>query len=272
MITFPNCKINLGLHITRRREDGFHELETVFYPLPLHDALEIIPAPDHTTAFSSSGISIPDDMQKNLCEKAYDLIAGDFSIPAVKIHLHKSIPTGAGLGGGSADASFTLIMLNEMFNLKLDAERLKAYAAQLGSDCSFFIHNEPCFAKGRGEIISPFPMQLTGKYMVLIKPEVHVSTKDAFAGITPIQPMHNLQDVLHLPIDQWKDKLVNDFEQSVFSKYPQIGNIKKELYTMGAQYAAMSGSGASLYGIFDRKPNFNIKARFKDCFIWQNSL
>ena len=242
MIIYPHSKINFGLHIIRKRYDGFHELETLFYPLDLCDALEIIPAINGRTEFTSTGIAIPENGSDNLCVKAWNLLHTDYGLPPVKIHLYKKIPVGAGLGGGSSDAAFSIKVLNDLFNLKLPKEKLKQYAQQLGSDCSFFLEKSPAFATGRGEIMESYPISLKGYSLVLVRPDIHVSTADAYAGITPQQPENPLKEILSLSPEKWKDLLTNDFEKTIFRKFPEIGKIKSRLYDLGAVYACMSGS------------------------------
>lgn len=252
MVSFPPCKINLGLHIIRKRDDGFHDLETCFYPVPWTDILEIIPS--DILSFTTSGNAIPGNDADNLCLKAYHLLQRDFNLAPVKIHLHKIIPTGAGLGGGSADAAYTIRLLNTVFQLNLSVEKMMAYAAQLGSDCAFFIQDKPMMGTGRGEILQPASLSLKGKYLVLIKPPVHVSTAEAYAGISPAQPAVPLQQLLETnALTEWKHVIKNDFEESVFKKYPAIADLKNILYKHDAIYACMSGSGASVFGIFDRE-------------------
>jgi 4-diphosphocytidyl-2-C-methyl-D-erythritol kinase len=250
MIVFPNCKINLGLNIVSKRTDGFHNLETIFYPLTLSDALEIIPSPATETAFTSSGLFIPGNNADNLCVKAWRLMHNKYNIPPVQIHLHKVIPMGAGLGGGSTDAAFTLKVLNELFGLSLSVDELKHLAALLGSDCAFFIENTPCFASGRGEILTPVDLNLQSLKLMLVTPPVHVPTREAFAGIVAKTPEYNLRESIALPLEEWKNRVCNDFEEGIFSKYPLICNIREKLYKMGAIYASMSGSGSSVFGIF----------------------
>jgi 4-diphosphocytidyl-2-C-methyl-D-erythritol kinase len=273
MIVFPNCKINLGLNVVQKRTDGYHDLETVFLPLSLSDCLEIIPSQNSYNEFSSGGIGIPQDGSENLCIKAWKLMHKNYDIPYVKMHLHKIIPAGAGLGGGSSDAAFTLLTLNELYSLKLNKVRLKELAAEIGSDCAFFIENTPCFATGRGEILTATHADLSGKHLALIIPPVHVSTRDAFAGIVPQKPAHSLQDMIGQPVSQWKDHVINDFEKSVFAKFPEIKVIKDKLYGTGAVFASMSGSGSSVYGIFERE--FDIKDLMKEFpryFVWKQIL
>jgi 4-diphosphocytidyl-2-C-methyl-D-erythritol kinase len=254
MICFPSCKINLGLRITQKRADGFHALETVFFPISIKDALEIIIDPDTTAApitFTSSGLAINGEPSDNLCFKAYGLLKKDYpSIPNIKMHLHKKIPMGAGLGGGSSDGAFTLVTLNQLFNLQLSEQALLNYALQLGSDCPFFIINTPAFATGRGEILTPTTVDLSGYSIVIVNPGIAISTKLAFSLITPKIPDNNLAAVIQQPISTWKDVLINDFEQPIFNSFPELANIKETLYQKGAAYASMTGTGSTVYGIF----------------------
>lgn len=252
MITFPNAKINLGLNITGKRPDGYHNLETVFYPIPLEDALEVTLLKDapHKFALHQSGMEIAGDPETNLVVKAYKLLDTEFHLPAIDIFLHKHIPSGAGLGGGSADAAFMLKLLNTKFALNLSEERLEKYAAMLGADCAFFIKNAPTYAEGIGNLFSPVSLSLKGYRLVLVKPDIFVSTREAFALIPPRQPEHSLKETVRRPVNEWKECMINDFEESVFPQYPAIKEIKEELYRRGAIYAAMSGSGSSVFGIF----------------------
>ena len=254
MLLFPNCKINLGLHILNKREDGFHNLETVFYPIALKDALEIIPSPGSSIAFTGSGLTVDGTEADNICIKAYHLLKRDFpQLPFIKLHLYKAIPMGAGLGGGSADGAFTLQLLNKKFNLELSVQQLIDYALQLGSDCPFFIINKPCYATGRGELLEGIDITLAGYKIVIVNPGIHVNTGWAFSQITPAEPQKKLKEIIAQPIATWKAELINDFEAPVFEKYPEIKNIKEELYNKGAAYAAMSGSGSTVYGIFEKE-------------------
>ncbi len=257
MVVFPHCKINLGLQVVSKREDGYHNIATCFYPVPWCDVLEVIKSDQFQ--FTQSGTTIPGREEDNLCLKAYQLLSNDFDLQPVKLHLHKVIPTGAGLGGGSSDAAFTLRALNSVFNLKLSHTELNKYASTLGSDCSFFVDDRPMLGSGRGEILSEAPVSLKGKFLVLVKPGIHVATAEAYAGVIPKQPTHSIKEILELPITEWKQKLTNDFEESVFKKHPQIEMIKNELYSQGALYASMSGSGASVFGIFDSARDLNNK-------------
>ncbi|GAA4728833.1 4-(cytidine 5'-diphospho)-2-C-methyl-D-erythritol kinase [Flavisolibacter ginsenosidimutans] len=269
MIVFPNCKINLGLHILRKREDGFHDLETVFYPIPLQDAVEVIqhPQPITDVEFSSSGLIVEGNLSDNICVKAYHLLKKDFSqLPPIKMHLHKTIPTGAGLGGGSADGSFTLMLLNKKFNLGLDEKALIHYALQLGSDCPFFIRNMPCYATGRGEKLEAITVDLSAYKFVLVNPQIHVNTGWAFSQIKPSADRRSLKELISLPVEEWKTSLKNDFEEAVFAQHPQIKQCKETLYNGGAVYASMTGSGSTVFGIFlkDRALELNFS---KDYFV-----
>lgn len=252
MLVFPNAKINLGLNITEKRPDGYHNLETIFYPVPVEDALEVNVLNDGSEKFRlyQAGLEIAGEAENNLVVKAYKLLDAKFGLPPVEIHLFKHIPSGAGLGGGSADAAFMLKLLNEKFALGLTNEELEEYAARLGADCAFFINNQPTYAEGIGNIFSPIALSLTGYQIWLVRPDVFVSTKDAFARIAPHRPAVSLKEVVQRPIEEWREYMVNDFEESVFPQFPVIGEIKEEMYRQGAIYASMSGSGSSVYGLF----------------------
>jgi len=255
MLLFPNAKINLGLRVTGKRNDGYHDIETCLYPIPLHDALEIILA--NKTSVNFSGISIPGNEKNNLILKAYQLLKKDFSnLPSIAIHLHKAIPVGAGLGGGSADAAFALKLMNNLFDLILEDWFLEDYATQLGSDCPFFIENMPKIATGRGEILSTIDLDLKGKWVLLVNPNLHIGTKEAYEGLVPKKSTEDLREILADP-SVWKDRLKNDFEDSIFRKYPLIQSIKESLYGQGAFYAAMSGSGSTVFGLFEQEPEIS---------------
>jgi len=260
MVVFPPCKINLGLNILRKRADGYHDIETCFYPIPWTDMLEIIPSSDFS--FSSSGNLIEGKPEDNLCLRAYGLLKEDFDLPPVSMHLHKIIPTGAGLGGGSSDAAHTLRILNQIFNLQLSATQLSAYASRLGSDCPFFVYDQPMMGRGRGELLSPVNLSLTGKFLILVKPEVHVSTAAAYAGVSAQVPAISLDQIIAQPLPAWKDLLQNDFEKSVFQTHPELAVVKTTLYALGARYASMSGSGSTVFGIFDQPVEFGNRAHF----------
>lgn len=254
MITFPNVKINLGLSITEKRPDGYHNLETVFYPVALEDALEIrtssATAPDRKFTLHQHGLEIAGKPEDNLVAKAYQLLDEKFNLPPVDIHLYKHIPSGAGLGGGSSDAAFMLKLLNEHFHLNLPDNQLEEYAATLGADCAFFIRNKPTFAEGIGNIFSPIELSLSGYGIMIVKPDIFVSTREAFSNIHPHRPEHPIKEVIQRPVSEWKETLINDFEASVFLLHPAIEAIKQELYNQGAAYASMSGSGSSVFGLF----------------------
>lgn len=252
MICFPNAKINLGLHIISKRKDGYHDVETCMVPIPINDALEIILS--KKAVFETSGLDIPGEEKDNLILKAVKILRKDFNdLPDLHIHLHKNIPMGAGLGGGSADGAFALTLMNTLFELHLEDWILEDYASQLGSDCPFFIQNTPKIATGRGEILEPVDVNIQGDHIVLIKPPIHVGTKEAYAGIKPQKPKFQLRDILS-DKSSWKEMLVNDFEASIFPQYPELAEIKAKLYEMGAYYAAMSGSGSTVFGLFTAKP------------------
>ena len=251
MVSFPNSKINLGLSIIGKRSDGYHDLETIFYPIAIKDAIEIIEKKD--IQFSISGLAIAGEQQNNLCIKAYYLLKKDFpQLPPVQMHLHKSIPIGAGLGGGSADGAFTLQLLNKKFDLSLSEKQLIQYASQLGSDCPFFIFSKPCFATGRGELLEQIDLDLSAYKILIVHPGIHISTAWAFSNVNRTSTAKLLKRIIQQPISTWKDKLINDFEEPVFSQFPQIKNIKDEMYNAGAIYSSMSGSGSAVYGIFEK--------------------
>ncbi len=266
MICFPNAKINLGLNVVSKRPDGYHNLETVFYPLKIHDALEIVENESlEGDILFQEGLQVDGDSKDNLVMKALRLLREDFDFPNIEVHLLKKIPFGAGLGGGSADASFMLKLLNENFDLKISDEKLAHYALKLGADCPFFVYNRPLFASGIGEIFEEVSVSLEGYYFVLVKPNVHVSTKDAFGGISPQKPIRSLKEVIQLPIAEWKHFMNNDFEKTVFAKHPEISEVKQKMYESGAVYASMSGSGSSVYGIFRKETIF--ESQFTDYHI-----
>ncbi len=273
MLTFPTAKINIGLQVTERRPDGYHNLDTVFYPIPINDALEVIVAEgaDYDCRLHISGITIEGDTDKNLVVRAYRLLAADYTLPSVDIYLHKHIPTGAGLGGGSADASYMLRLLNEMFELGITTEKLEAYAAQLGADCPFFITGKPVYATGIGNDFHPIDLDLGGWYIVVVKPDVFVSTKEAYSMVKPEKPAVTLDKKIVHPITEWKDTISNDFEKGIFTLHPELASIKAKLYELGATYAAMSGSGSALFGLFEASIN-DVECHFPGCFCEQYRL
>jgi 4-diphosphocytidyl-2-C-methyl-D-erythritol kinase len=251
MVRFPNCKINLGLNITSKRPDGYHNLETVFYPILLRDALEIIQSTEFH--FDVTGFKVEGNIDDNLCFKAYQLLKQDFPhLPSLKVHLHKAIPMGAGLGGGSSNGAFMLSMINDEFRLGLSENSLINYALRLGSDCPFFIINKPCFATGRGEILEAVNLNLSSYKIVIVNPGIHVSTKDAFSKLSPQAPATSIKEIIQQPIETWKDALKNDFEATIFELYPPIKEIKDEMYAKGALYSSMTGTGSTVYGIFPK--------------------
>lgn len=261
MITFPIAKINLGLNVVEKRTDGYHNLQTVFYPIPIKDALEVqvmdadFPA-DTDCDLKISNIMIEGDEQRNLVVRAYRLLKADFpTLPRVHTHLWKGIPIQAGMGGGSSDGAYMLSLLNGMFRLGLSDGQLIQYAARLGADCAFFIQSRPCYAEGIGERLQPVSLDLEGWHIGIVRPDIPVSTKEAFAHIHPHYPEKNCRDVVMQPLETWRDALTNDFEESVFALHPEIGAVKERLYKMGATYAAMSGSGSALFGLFREHPD-----------------
>jgi 4-diphosphocytidyl-2-C-methyl-D-erythritol kinase len=269
MVRFPNCKINLGLYITRKRDDGYHDLETVFFPVPVRDALEVVPA--EVTRLHISGKAVAGNEDDNLVLKAYRLLKEQYGskLPPLGIHLLKAIPMGAGMGGGSADGAFMLQLLNDHCNLKLSQEELAEYALKLGSDCPFFIYNKPQFAQGRGEQLQPVHIDLSAYSIQLICPDVHVSTAKAFSMITPKPAPFDLRRLSELPISEWKANISNDFEQPIFQQEPVLAEIKQQLYAGGAIYASMSGSGSTIYGIFEKgkKADIVVNVQFEAHFI-----
>ena len=274
MITFPNAKINLGLNIVEKRPDGYHNLETIFYPINLQDALEVTRREndDNEYTLHLSGTPLEGEPEDNLVVKAYKLLKKDFpGLSPVDIHMYKHIPAGAGLGGGSSDAACMIKLLNDKFSLGLSTERMEEYAARLGADCAFFIRNKPVFATGIGNLFEPVELSLKGYHIVLIKPDIFVSTRDAFAGIKPARPAVSLKEIAKQPMETWKDRMKNDFEDSVFKKFPEIAAIKDKLYDLGALYASMSGSGSSVYGIF-KAPIEHVEDQFCGCFCRQRAL
>jgi 4-diphosphocytidyl-2-C-methyl-D-erythritol kinase len=268
MIIFPNAKINIGLNVINRREDGYHNLETIFYPIKINDVLEVIEADE--LSFESAGLGIPGRVEDNLCVKGYHLLKKDFDLPPVKIFLYKYIPIGAGLGGGSADAAFFIRLLNQKFSLGLTDEQMTGYARQLGADCAFFIHNKPVFAQATGDELDAIDLDLSKYSIALVMPPVHVSTAEAYRGVRPAAPDHSLKELIQLPVNEWKNNIKNDFELSVFKNHPTIRGVKAALYEAGAIYASMSGSGSSVFGIFEEKPLLRISdfgCSISDLFI-----
>jgi 4-diphosphocytidyl-2-C-methyl-D-erythritol kinase len=277
MTTFPIAKINLGLNVVEKRQDGYHNLQTVFYPVPLKDALEIqVMDPAFPSAYDCdlkvTNISIEGDEQGNLVVRAYQLLKQEFpTLPRIHAHLWKGIPTQAGMGGGSSDCAYMMTLLNQMFDLGLTTGELTARAARLGADCPFFILSRPCYAEGIGEKLRPIDLSLSGYHIAVVRPDIPVSTKEAFTHIHPHYPAQNCLETVMQPVDTWRETLVNDFEESVFAIHPEIGAVKQQLYDMGAAYAAMSGSGSALFGLFREKPD-SLSQAFPNMFTFSSIL
>ena len=276
MITFPIAKINLGLNVVERRPDGYHNLETVFYPVPIRDALEVttmdpqFPSP-YDCDLKVTNISIEGDEQRNLVVRAYQLLKQDFpQLPRIHAHLHKAIPTQAGMGGGSSDCAYMIRLLNEQFQLGLSTQQMQQYAARLGADCAFFILSQPAYAEGIGERLEPIALDLSQYWIAVVRPDIPVPTKEAFSLVHPHYPEKNCRDVVMQPIETWRQDLVNDFEQSVFTLHPEIGAIKQQLYSLGAVYAAMSGSGSAVFGLF--REDIKIGEHFPEMFTYCGRL
>lgn len=271
MVVFPNAKINLGLSVIERRTDGYHNIESIFFPIPLCDVLEFVEAPGQDRhAFASSGIDVECKPDANLVMKCVERLGLESQLPPLNIFLHKVIPHGAGLGGGSSDAAFMLSALNEFLGLGFSREQLVAVAASIGSDCPFFLYNSACFVTGRGEVLTPVGLNLTGYHLLLVKPPVHVSTARAYAGIVPARPRVPVQQALQTRPEEWRFFLNNDFEAVVFKVYPEIESLKRMMYERGAVYAAMSGSGSAVFGLFSESPY--VQEFPKDCFVWSGRL
>ncbi len=271
MLVFPNAKINLGLNIVEKRSDGFHNIETIMLDVSLCDILEFVPAYSlQKNKLNITGLSIDSSIEDNLLSKSYNLLANDYNLPALNIHLHKIIPFGAGLGGGSSDAAFFMKALNDEFSLGISSEDLSELSSEIGSDCPFFFNNKAAFVSGRGDVIQAIDFSLSGYYLVIVFPGIKVNTKEAYSRVAPVKPKKQLVELIKMPIDNWKNNISNDFETSVFSVYPEIKLIKENLYSLGAVYASMTGSGAAVFGIF--KQNINIADRFYKYFVWQEKL
>ncbi len=268
MVAFPPCKINLGLNVLSRRPDGYHDVSTCFYPLPWSDVLEVLPSP--SLNFTHTGLNIPGKEEDNLCLKAYKLLKSDYDLTPIQLHLHKIIPMGAGLGGGSSDASHMLMLLDKLFSLGLSLTQLSGYASTLGSDCTFFLYDQPMLGNGRGEKLQGISLSLKGYYLILVKPHVHVSTSEAYSHVIAHQAAHSIQEIVSKPVGLWRKLLINDFEESVFQKHPLLKDVKDRLYGHGALYASMSGSGSSLFGIFDKE--IDLTSQFRDELCWSGWL
>ncbi len=270
MIDFPNAKINLGLQITEKRIDGYHNIISLFCPITCTDVLEVLPSDE--LHFTQSGAAIPSDGKDNLCLRAYQLLKKDFDIAPVAIHLHKILPVGAGLGGGSADAAFTLKMLNGLFKLDLTAATLEGYARQLGSDCAFFIQNRPRLAVEKGDVFEEVNIDLKDYHITLVFPAIHISSGEAYSGVKPQKPLYSIKEIITQPISDWKTMLHNDFEASIFPKYPELAHTKEHLYKKGAIYAAMTGSGSAIFGIFEQAIDLNTLELPPNYWTWQGTF
>lgn len=273
MICFPNAKINLGLNIVSKRTDGYHNIETVFYPIALSDALEILPSNDRKAyRLFETGLKTDSKPHSNLVVKALLLLSDEKLIPNLDIHLLKNIPSSAGLGGGSSDAAFMLKMLNQTYSLGLTNDELKQFAVKIGADCPFFINNKPAFASNIGDQLEEINLSLDNYYLVIIKPNIAISTKEAYELVVPTEPEVSLKEIVKMPINKWRELMHNDFETPIFRKHPIIEEIKQQLYSSGALYASMSGSGTSVYGIFEEKPHDSFSDTFPDFFVWKNNM
>jgi 4-diphosphocytidyl-2-C-methyl-D-erythritol kinase len=278
MLIFPNAKINLGLFVTEKRPDGFHNIETILFPIPLCDALEVIENRDSSEDFELHihGLSIDGNPKDNLVYKAYQLLKNDFSLPNIRVDLQKKIPFGAGLGGGSADAAFMLKLLNQKFSLNISDEQLEQYARQIGSDCACFVKNKPVFAYEKGDVFDAVELDMFGYQLVLVCPPIHVSTKTAYQNISPKLANFDLRNLYDVPVYEWKTVLQNDFESFVFAQHPMLAEIKQKLYDAGADYAAMSGSGSAMFGLFPYGALQDItnlfQITFKDCTVFVLNL
>lgn len=266
MLAFANAKINLGLQVTEKRVDGYHNLDTVFYPIQINDVIEINDA--EATSFVSSGIEIPGASSDNLCLKAFNALKNDFDLPPQQITLLKNVPIGAGLGGGSSDAASLVKLVNKKFALGLSDLQMEQYVKPLGADCAFFIGNKPVYANGKGDEFSFVDIDLSNYEIVVVNPNIHVSTADAYSGIIPKVPAASVKDLIHLPLKQWKTTIFNDFEPSVFQKFPRIKELKDILYARGAVFALMSGSGSSVFGIFENK--VSLQELENECQLFYN--
>ncbi|MFN0030889.1 MAG: 4-(cytidine 5'-diphospho)-2-C-methyl-D-erythritol kinase [Flavobacteriales bacterium] len=271
MIAFPPCKINLGLFVTDKRPDGFHNIESIFLPVALYDVLEVIAADKGVIQFNATGIKIEGKPEDNICLNAYKLLQRDFDLPGIKTHLHKCIPTGAGLGGGSSDGAFMLKLLNQIFHLQLHHNELMRYASQLGSDCPFFIDCTAKLVMGRGEILQQLEVDLKNWYVVIVHPGIHVSTATAYSKLKPKAATFSLEGINQIAKHEWKKTINNDFEQSVSQEHPRISEIKVELYAQGATYVSMSGSGSAVFALFLSIPD-SLSTHFAKDFYWSGKL
>ncbi len=272
MILFPNAKINIGLHVTDKRTDGYHCIETIFYPVNLCDILEIVPAgKDLSSGLKVTGLTV-ETGENNICLKAYNHLSSQKPLPALRLHLHKIIPPGSGLGGGSSDAAFTIMALNRMFGLEMNKPDMEKLAAKTGSDTPFFIENKPVYASGRGDIFSKIKISLSGTYIVIVHPGIKIDTGWAYSLIKPKHPGVSLKDLIGMPLENWQDNIVNDFEKPIFNNYPQVKKVKDVLLEKGALYASMSGSGSACYGFFEKSAAEYVRSSLPEYFIWEGFL
>ena len=270
MVVFPFCKVNIGLSVVERRRDGYHNIESLFYPVDLTDVLEVVESDDGKNHFVITGLPLDGDPSQNLCVKAYDQLSKEFLIPPVRCHLHKNIPAGAGLGGGSSDAAFMLRCLNKLFDLKISKEDLFLHAMQMGSDCGFFVQDSPAVVTGRGESLSALNISLSNYKIVIIKPNIHVITAEAYARIKPKKPDFAIKDIILRPVSEWQGNLINDFEETTLKNYPKISDIKTKLQNAGALFVSMTGSGSAVYGIFEK--GIQTSMILPGCFMWSGRL
>lgn len=268
MICFPNAKINLGLHILSKRNDGYHNISSLLFPIPYHDVLEFLPSKTYNLTVYGTETKIP--KKDNLITKAWDLMSQNYGVPNLHINLLKHIPIGSGLGGGSADASFFIVAVNQFFELNLSIAEMQEIAFQIGSDCPFFILNKPAIISGNGELTEPIEFNLDNKILVLAVPSIHISTKEAYAKITPVEPIKHLSEVITQPIETWPDMLSNDFEKSIFNAHPELEKIKHNFYKKGATYASLTGSGSAIYAVFDRY--ITLDSKDFDCPLFSFAL
>ena len=276
MITFPIAKINLGLNVVEKRPDGYHNLQTVFYPVPIKDALEVVTMDPAFPSDVDCDLKVSNfdtgDEQRNLVVRAYQALKADYpALPRCHAHLYKAIPTQAGMGGGSSDCAYMIRLLNDQFALHLSEQQMMQYAARLGADCAFFIKSRPCYAEGIGEQLEDIDLDLSGWHIAVVRPDIPVPTREAFARIRPHYPAKNCRDIVRQPVDTWAAELVNDFEQSVFALHPELAAVKDRLYKMGATYAAMSGSGSALFGLFRERPD-RLSQEFPNMFTFSSLL
>ncbi len=280
MVAFPNAKINIGLHVLEKRTDGFHNIETAFYPVSWCDVLDVVVDESRTRGisrkknpgivFKTTGVETYSSQEKNLCVRAYRLLEKDFPLKPVRMHLHKIIPIGAGLGGGSSDAAYAIRLIDKIFSLGLTIQQMMSYASILGSDCAFFIENKPCYATGRGDVLEPIKLSLDKYHILIVKPDIHISTANAYGKVKPSKPSQSLHKLLNMEVETWKKNIKNDFEDFVFEEYSELPVIKQKLYDNGAIYASMSGSGSAMYGIFKEKKDF--KKIFPQLATWHGFL